>query len=87
MKEERRNQFLLTVALAFMLIMIPGRGWAAMPADTRMSINVKSVSVEQVLDEIHRQAKLDFFYDASQAKNWPKVTLKLTNQTARDIIS
>ncbi|MBQ6308378.1 MAG: SusC/RagA family TonB-linked outer membrane protein, partial [Prevotella sp.] len=51
-----------------------------------MSINVKSVPVEQVLNEIHRKAKLDFFYDAQLAKEWPKITLKLNNQTAGEII-
>lgn len=57
-----------------------------MPADTKMSIDVKSTSVEQVLNEIHRKAKIDFFYDANLAKNWPKITLRAVNKTAEEII-
>ena len=69
-----------------LLLLMPGKALASMPADTKMSIDVKSTSVEQVLNEIHRKAKIDFFYDANLAKNWPKITLRAVNKTAEEII-
>jgi TonB-linked SusC/RagA family outer membrane protein len=68
------------------MLLMPGKALASMPADTKMSIDVKSTSVEQVLNEIHRKAKIDFFYDANLAKNWPKITLRAVNKTAEEII-
>ena len=86
MKEQRRQPSFRVVLLAVFGFLLPALAYAAGPADTKMSINVKSLPVEQVLDEIHRKAKLDFFYDAGLAKNWPKVTLRMTNKSAEEVI-
>ena len=87
MKQKRHlKRFVGSLLLLAALLLIPGNARAAMPADTKMSIDVKSVPVEQVLNEIHRKAKLDFFYDAELAKNWPRITLRATNKPAEDII-
>ena len=73
----------LTVA---MLLMHAAVCRAAMPADTKMSINVNSMPVEQVLKDIHNKAKIDFVYDAELSKNWPKISLHATNKSAEEII-
>ena len=86
MMQKKHQERLISSLLLFTLLLFPINGRAAMPADTRMSIDVKSVPVEQVLNEIHRKAKIDFFYDANLAKEWPKITLRATNKTAEEII-
>ena len=86
MMQEKHQKRFISSLLLLTLLLLPISGRAAMPADTRMSIDVKSVPVEQVLNEIHRKAKIDFFYDANLAKEWPKITLRATNKTAEEII-
>lgn len=86
MMQEKHQKRFISSLLLFTLLLLPISGRAAMPADTKMSIDVKSVPVEQVLNEIHRKAKIDFFYDANLAKEWPKITLRATNKTAEEII-
>ena len=65
MMQEKHQKRFISSLLLFTLLLLPISGRAAMPADTKMSIDVKSVPVEQVLNEIHRKAKIDFFYDAN----------------------
>ncbi|MBQ9222915.1 MAG: SusC/RagA family TonB-linked outer membrane protein [Prevotella sp.] len=86
MMQEKHQKRFISSLLLLTLLLLPISGRAAMPADTKMSIDVKSVPVEQVLNEIHRKAKIDFFYDANLAKEWPKITLRATNKTAEEII-
>lgn len=86
MQTKHQKRFIGLLLLMTVMLLMPGKALAAMPADTKMSIDVKSTSVEQVLNEIHRKAKIDFFYDANLAKNWPKITLRAVNKTAEEII-
>lgn len=83
---KHQKRFIGLLLLLTVMLLMPGKALASMPADTKMSIDVKSTSVEQVLNEIHRKAKIDFFYDANLAKNWPKITLRAVNKTAEEII-
>ena len=86
MQTKHQKRFIGLLLLMTVMLLMPGKALASMPADTKMSIDVKSTSVEQVLNEIHRKAKIDFFYDANLAKNWPKITLRAANKTAEEII-
>ena len=86
MQTKHQKRFIGLLLLLTVMLLMPGKALASMPADTKMSIDVKSTSVEQVLNEIHRKAKIDFFYDANLAKEWPKITLRATNKTAEEII-
>jgi len=86
MQTKHQKRFIGLLLLLTVMLLMPGKALASMPADTKMSIDVKSTSVEQVLNEIHRKAKIDFFYDANLAKNWPKITLRAVNKTAEEII-
>lgn len=86
MQTKHQKRFIGLLLLLTVMLLMPGKAFASMPADTKMSIDVKSTSVEQVLNEIHRKAKIDFFYDANLAKEWPKITLRATNKTAEEII-
>lgn len=86
MQTKHQKRFIGLLLLMTVMLLMPGKALASMPADTKMSIDVKSTSVEQVLNEIHRKAKIDFFYDANLAKEWPKITLRAVNKTAEEII-
>lgn len=86
MQTKHQKRFIGLLLLLTVMLLMPGKALASMPVDTKMSIDVKSASVEQVLNEIHRKAKIDFFYDANLAKNWPKITLRAVNKTAEEII-
>ena len=86
MQTKHQKRFIGLLLLLTVMLLMPGKALASMPADTKMSIDVKSTSVEQVLNEIHRKAKIDFFYDANLAKDWPKITLRAVNKTAEEII-
>lgn len=86
MQTKHQKRFIGLLLLMTVMLLMSGKALASMPADTKMSIDVKSTSVEQVLNEIHRKAKIDFFYDANLAKNWPKITLRAVNKTAEEII-
>lgn len=86
MQTKHQKRFIGLLLLMTVMLLMPGKALASMPVDTKMSIDVKSASVEQVLNEIHRKAKIDFFYDANLAKNWPKITLRAVNKTAEEII-
>lgn len=86
MQRKHQKRFIGLLLLMTVMLLMPGKALASMPADTKMSIDVKSTSVEQVLNEIHRKAKIDFFYDANLAKSWPKITLRAVNKTAEEII-
>lgn len=86
MNRMKRCKLICLGLTAVMLLMHAAVCRAAMPADTKMSINVSSVPVEQVLKEIHNKAKIDFVYDAELSKNWPKVSLHVNNKSAEEII-
>ena len=85
-REKHQTQWVCSLLLLTTLLFLPVCMHASMPADTRMSINVKSVPVTQVLDEIHRKSGLDIVYNSDMAKEWPRITINMTNKTAEEII-
>ncbi len=72
--------------LTLMLLLASVTVKAAMPADTPVSINYKSESVVNVLKDVQRQSGLNFFYSAELAKEWPRITIKLTKTPAKDAV-
>lgn len=79
------RRFSLTVMLAA-LCLLSTSAFAKAPADQKISINMKSVPVEQVFNEIHKQAGLDFFYSSELAKTWPKITCQMNKRTVEEVI-
>lgn len=86
MREMKYLNRIFRMALLAAVFLLPVSALGKAPADQKISINVKSVAVEQVFNEIHRQAGLDFFYSSDLAKTWPKVTCQMTNKTAEEVI-
>ena len=60
---------------------------AAGPADTPVSINFKSEQVTTVLKEVQRQSGLNFFYSAELAKEWPRITIRMTKKPAEEVVA
>lgn len=80
------KQRMANLLLLVLFIMLPNMAKASMPADTKVSIDFKSVSVTTVLDAIQKQSGLDFIYTADLAKLWPKVTIRASKKPAKDVI-
>ncbi len=60
---------------------------AAPPADTKVTIDFKSVPVETVLNAIQKQSGLNIVYASDLAKSWPKITIKTVKKPAEEVIS
>lgn len=50
MQTKHQKRFIGLLLLMTVMLLMPGKALASMPADTKMSIDVKSTSVEQVLN-------------------------------------
>lgn len=61
--------------------------WGAPPADTKVSIDVRQASVQQVLNKLQKDAGLNFVYSADVAKTWPAITLRVKNKPASQVIA
>ncbi|MBO5601508.1 MAG: SusC/RagA family TonB-linked outer membrane protein [Prevotella sp.] len=86
MKKVKRCNVFSKGLIMLILMIFAINSYALKPADTKMSVNVNSVPVEQVLREVHNKAKIDFVYDAELSKNWPKISLHANNKSAEEII-
>ena len=82
-KDIRRRVCLLLWAMAWLL---PTVSHAAMPADTKVSVDFKSVPVVTVLNAIQKQAGLSFVYSTEEAARWPKVTIRATRKSASEVV-
>ncbi|MBQ9571541.1 MAG: hypothetical protein IJR30_09250, partial [Prevotella sp.] len=77
-----RHLMLLTLMFLFASVTVK----AAMPADTPVTINYKSAPVANILKDVQRQSGLNFFYSADLAKEWPRITIKLTKKPAKEVV-
>lgn len=77
-----RQLMLLTLMFLFASVTVK----AAMPADTPVTINYKSAPVANILKDVQRQSGLNFFYSADLAKEWPRITIKLTKTPAKEAV-
>ena len=78
MEKSKNMKKRVCVLLWLILSMLPLSVEAAMPADTKVSVDFKSVPVATVLNAIQKQAGLSFVYSTEEAARWPKVTIRAT---------
>ncbi len=72
--------FLLTLQMALMS--------SAQSLDkTRVTLSMVNVSVEQFLEEVERQTKIEFLYKSDEVKNLPRITVHEKNAVTRQVIS
>ena len=86
MEKSKNMKKRVCVLLWLILSMLPLSVEAAMPADTKVSVDFKSVPVATVLNAIQKQAGLSFVYSTEEAARWPKVTIRATKKSAGEII-
>ena len=78
-----RRLMLLTLLLFASSVTV----FAAMPADTPVSINFKSEQVTTVLKEVQKQSGLNFFYSTEVSKEWPRITIRMTKKPASEVVA
>lgn len=54
---------------------------------TRVTVAMENVTVEQFLDEVGRQTKIEFLYKSDELKNLPRVSVNENNTVTRHVIS
>ena len=86
MKQSNDMQRRICVLLLAMLWLLPAISRAAMPADTKVSVDFKSVPVVTVLNAIQKQAGLSFVYSTEEAAQWPRVTIRATKKSAAEVV-
>ena len=84
MKQDKHLWRMLCLAL---LTVVAVAVHAATPADTEVTISFRSAPAETVLEAIQKQTGLNFVYDATQAKEWPSVTIEARQQPAQQVIA
>ena len=52
-----------------------------------ITIDVRDVSLKEVIEEISRQTNLDFIYRSRMLENTPKITLHAKNVSAIDLLN
>ena len=74
--------------LAFMLALFWTQMLLAQDLDkSRITVNMENVTVKQFFDEVERQTKIEFLYNADELKNLPRITVKETNAIVRQVIT
>ena len=74
--------------LTFMACFVVAISLSAQTLDnTRITVNMKDVTVKQFLDEVKRQTKIQFLYNADELKGLPRVTVNETNAPTRQVMN
>ena len=74
--------------LALMAFLVMAISLPAQTLDnTRITVNMKDVTVKQFLDEVKRQTKIQFLYNADELKSLPRVTVNETNAPTRQVMN
>lgn len=85
-KRKKTGLFSMLLLCLMILMVFPMAVKAQVPQNKIISIDYKSASVENVLQDIQMQTGLSFLYRVELAKTWPKITIKATNKPAHYII-
>ncbi|MBP3756423.1 MAG: STN domain-containing protein, partial [Prevotella sp.] len=79
---------ILKRCLALMAFLVMAVSMPAQTLDnTRITVNMKNVTVKQFLDEVKRQTKIQFLYNADELKSLPRVTVNETNAPTRQVMN
>ncbi|MBR1463411.1 MAG: SusC/RagA family TonB-linked outer membrane protein [Prevotella sp.] len=82
------RKMILKRSLALLAILMVAITAPAQTLDnTRITVDMKNVTVKQFLDEVKRQTKIEFLYNADEMKDKPRVTVKETNAKAWQVMN
>lgn len=83
----KKNGFGQKALLMLVFLAVTVSALAQSATGKLVTLNMKSAPVSKVLVEIKRQTGLNFIYNASLEKDWPKVNIRLKNKPASSAIS
>ncbi|MCI6550955.1 MAG: SusC/RagA family TonB-linked outer membrane protein [Prevotella sp.] len=83
MRKTILKRYLALMAFLVMAVSMP----AQTLDNTRITVNMKNVTVKQFLDEVKRQTKIQFLYNADELKSLPRVTVNETNAPTRQVMN
>ena len=79
---------ILKRCLALMAFLVMAISMPAQTLDnTRITVHMKDVTVKQFLDEVKRQTKIQFLYNADELKSLSRVTVNETNAPTRQVMN
>ena len=82
------RKLILKRSLALLAVLMMAIGMPAQTLDnTRITVNMKDATVKQFLDEVKRQTKVEFLYNADELKNMPRVTVNEKNAPTRQVMN
>lgn len=81
-----RRKVILVMKLITFLMFICAMQVCAHTYAQKLTIHKKNVSVEEIFNEIQRQTDYNFFYNDKWAKNFPKVSVSVTNGDIREAL-
>lgn len=53
---------------------------------TRVTVVMDNITIEQFLDEVERQTKIEFIYNADEVKNLPRISVNEKNAVTRTVL-
>ncbi len=74
----------VTIFFLFVNLLLVSTG--SYSQNTKLTIRVRNVNVEQILEEIREQSEFYFLYRSDLFKELPKISIKLNNATVEEIL-
>nr|MCR5679429.1 TonB-dependent receptor plug domain-containing protein [Prevotella sp.] len=81
MKERKAKRLLLLVWMALVSLTV-----SAQSSSKRVTLDMQNVTVKDFFAEVKKQTGLNFMYDANEARQWPKVSIKVVGKQASEAI-
>ena len=53
---------------------------------TRVTVVMDNITIEQFLDEVERQTKIEFIYNADEVRNLPRISVNEKNAVTRTVL-
>ena len=85
MKKTQRRKTLL-VLLTAALLMVCQAGWAQQAIDKKVSLNMHSVKVTQLFNELNKQTGINLAYNADEVGQLPLITVVQREATVKQVL-
>ena len=81
---QRRKTLLVVLVTAFLFVC--QAGWAQQAIDKRVSVNLHSVKVTQLFNELNKQTGINLAYNADEVGKLPLITVVEKDVTVREVL-
>ena len=83
----RKGKHLRKILLLCWAVLMPVQLAVAQSAlQKRVSVNLNSVTINKLFDEVKKQAGVSFIYNSDEIRSLPRITVNETNQTVRNVL-